>query len=483
MAFKLLNRVLIFFGMSIVIVSSAYAEDIDSTQTKQVSKAISDSIQAVSPSTIDDGILIDKSIDVEEPRNLPGTAATTSFFSNSKFELLFRNYSEYLRIKDSASRQAWVQGVQAGFQSGFTEGSIGVAVDATLFGALKLDGGKGARNMVRVGPGDAPNQSTWAYLGGYGVKVRSPGVLIKYGLQTVFNPFLDPYDIRALPPKFRGVSLTSEPSTNLSIQAGRFDAVVARGTTSVQSLATSYGGIDVDHFSYLGADWVYAKDGKLSLYVSQAKDVWNQYYMSTSKSIGDPKAIRWTGRADIYGTREQGKMKQDLIDNKSYSLSLNAQHQASSILLGYQRIYGNSFFDFIQETSGMYLSNSMGTDFNAPHEQSIQLRYKLDGYTLGLKGFRSEFWGIFGWGTDGSAEASRHSSATSKLHDLYWRADKPIQGGHEEYGSKLTYAMQGGCLQGVQISLLLIAHNMTPNYPSKSFRDFRLMIDIPLKVF
>lgn len=52
-------------------------------------------------------------------------------------------------------------------------GIIGLGFDATLFGALKLDGGAGAGNMVYVGKhGGGANRFAWAYPGSYDAKAR-----------------------------------------------------------------------------------------------------------------------------------------------------------------------------------------------------------------------------------------------------------------------------------------------------------------------
>jgi hypothetical protein len=411
--------------------------------------------------------------------------STKGFIADSKLNLLIRSYAEDLHLVGIDDRRAWVQGVQALFQSGFTEGPVGFGADATLDGAFKFDGGNGARNMVHVArSGEGADQRTWAALGEYVIKAATQGMLVKYGLQTTFfNPFLEPYDIRALPPTFRGVSIVDQPGSAIMFKAGSFDAVMARGSTFLTSLSTSYGGVDFKRLNYLGGEWNDSDGSRVALYASQAKDVWNQFYASAAYGIGDPARLKWTARADLYYTCDQGRRLQGLINNKSFSVMLTAQQGPSRYVVGYQRIMSEQYFDFAQESSGIVLSNSAAVDFNAPNEQSFQLRYKFDAAAVGVPGMQTNVWAIFGWGADGTSGARRYAAPSSLLHNLYWKRNQPIGGSEQEYGVKAIYTRQSGRLTGMNIALSWIAHHETVNYPSKIFRDVRLVIDWPVKVF
>ncbi|CAH2897665.1 MAG: Outer membrane low permeability porin, OprD family [uncultured Paraburkholderia sp.] len=229
---------------------------------------------------------------VTPPEPPSSQAASKGFIADSHLNLQLRNYADYFQAPPSLYRHAWVQGAQVNYESGFTQGLVGFGVDASLFGALKLDGGNGAGNMVHVGK--------------------------------------------------------------------------------------SGGGTRIDRLTYLGGTWHYAKNGEMSLYIDQADDVWRQYYGSVSQSFGDPTTIKWSGLANIYSTHDTGASRQGHINSNAYSLSVSAQHGPHALLLG-QQVLGDQFFDYVNETNGIYLTNSMDVDYNAPHEQSLQLRYTFDG--------------------------------------------------------------------------------------------------------
>lgn len=410
--------------------------------------------------------------------------ATGGFLADAKLGLFLRNYNENIQIKNSRSRHGWVQSGRLVFESGFTPGPVGFGIDVGAYGAVKLDGGHGTRNMVYLPrAGTNENKKAWAYLGEYDVKLRIAGIIVKYGLQPQSNPYLEPYDMRALPPTWRGVSAEGPLFAGMSFKAGSFDAMNARGADYLQDLTTSYGGTTFKRLSFAGVDWNIVNNGVLSLYTSKARDLWNQTYASASQSFGTPKSMKWTVRADGYLTRDVGAQLEGPIDNKAYSISLSLQRSASTILFGFQQIRGDQFFDDLQETSGIYLSNAMGVDYNAPHERSLQLRYTFDGNVGGVPGFRFPVWFVSGRGVDGSVEAARNGSASAPLHDLYWMYGNPISGGHHEFGMKPSYTFQAGILKNTTAFLVVVNHRVNSFYPSKSFNDLRWGIETPIRIF
>jgi hypothetical protein len=417
----------------------------------------------------------------------PGAAvadAAAPPVTESHLSLLFRNYSESLQFDNGVHKQAWVQGMQANFTSAYTQGQYGAGVDASLFAALKLNGGRGAGNMVHMGTrGTEQNEDFWYYLGGYAVKVHGPRFQAKYGLQSIITPYLEPYDNRTLPPAFRGLSVVARPFDKLEINIGDFDGVSARGYSYVRPLTSAYGGTRFERLRHLGVDWGDAARARLSLYGAQAQDVWSQYYLSASRSASLSDGVTLTGRTDLYYTRDQGASRQGAIDNKTYSVSLAAQRHGSELLFGYQRVLSDQFFDFVNETTGTYVANSGGADYNAPHERSLMLRARLDPTFFGVPGLQASFWVVSGWGADARVEAMRHSEP-GPLHGLYWKAGMPAHGRHHEFGMKPSYTVQSGAMRNTRFTFVFIAHSISEYYPSRSgYRDYKLRIDVPVKVF
>ncbi|WP_322003944.1 OprD family outer membrane porin [Paraburkholderia tropica] len=414
------------------------------------------------------------------PRAQSDQAASKGLIGDSHLTLNLRNYADVLDMEGGPHRHAWVQGAMLDYTSGFTQGPIGFGVDASLYGALKLDGGAGAGNMVHVAKGGGgSNQLAWGYPGVYDVKARVSDTVVKYGLHMVDdNPFFEPHDNRALPPTFMGVSLVSRDVPNAVLQAGSFTKVNARGHTNLTDLTTSYGGVSFKRFSYVGGTWDYSPNGSVALFANQADDVWRQYYGSVQQSVGDPSTLKWTGFANIYSTHSVGGGKEGHINNNAYSVSLAAQHGAHSLLFGFQQILGDQFFDYVNETNGIYLVNSMDVDYNAPHEKSFQVRYGFDGKYAGLPGAKAMLWYALGWGADASAGAAANPDS-----GLYWKNGQPVHGSHHEFGFIPSYTLQSGRFKDTKISFVAMWHHGSKYYSDASNMEYRLVVGVPLKLF
>lgn len=403
------------------------------------------------------------------------------FLEDSSLNLLLRNYYGY--FNSISDRTAWVQGARLYFESGYTRGPIGIGLAMAPFFAVKLNGGRGAGNMVHVGPDiDSPNKPAWAFLGEYALKAKLFDLQMRYGLQTVVNPFLKPYDNRSLPPTFRGLSLTQSIGPEVSIKGGNFDAVNARGANHLVPLTTSYGGVEVAQLSYAGFEWERPAGTRAALYASTAKNLWNQYYVSLPYSANGVGGVQWIGKLDAYFTKGTGKQLQGQIDNRAFSAAVTGKSGASSLTFAYQKIVGNEYFDFVQETSGIYLANAMGNDFNAPHEKSVQLRYKFDGSSA-FPGFTLTTWAISGWAADGTEGARRYADVGTLLHKLYWKNGLPVKGTHEEYAFNPSYTFQSGAFKTTRVFLVLTLHDLSKHYPGKTYLDWRLIADVPIKFF
>ncbi|WP_322068766.1 OprD family outer membrane porin [Paraburkholderia bannensis] len=430
----------------------------------------------------------DEAVRADNPPHAASTpsnqAASKGLIGDSHLMLNLRNYADVQDVTGGPHRHAWTQGAMLDYTSGFTQGPIGFGVDASLYGAFKFDGGQGAGNMVHVSKGGGgQNQFAWAYPGIYDVKAQVSNTVVKYGLQmTANNPFFEPHDNRALPPTFLGVSLVSKDIANTVLQGGSFTKVDPRGHTNLVDLSTSYGGVTFKRFSYVGGSWDYSPNGNLSLFANQADSVWRQYYGSLQQSIGDPSTLKWTGFANVYSTHGVGGGLEGPINNNAYSLSLAAQHGAHSLLIGYQQILGDQFFDYVNETNGIYLVNSMDVDYNAPHEKSFQVRYGFDGKYAGLPGAKAMLWYALGWGADGSAGAAANGPG-SQLYGLYWKNGQPVHGSHHEFGFIPSYTLQSGRFKDTKIAFTAMWHHGSKYYSDPTNMEYRLLVSMPLKLF
>ena len=157
-------------------------------------------------------------------------AEAKGFVEDAKFDLLLRNYYFNRDNKDGARDQKdWTQGIWGNFSSGYTQGLVGVGVDAFGYLAIKLDGGdgtSGSGNMSRSDTvnanGDREVNDSQGKAGG-AVKVRVSKTELKFGdMQPSTAPVFAVGGSRILPQTATGFQLQSSEIKDLDLEAGHF---------------------------------------------------------------------------------------------------------------------------------------------------------------------------------------------------------------------------------------------------------------------
>ena len=382
----------------------------------------------------------------------------------------------------------WVQGTIVNFTSGFTQGTVGVSTEVAAYNAVALErdrknlasnnggapgsrpGAGNNRTLTKEG-GDAEGQ--WSKLGLANVKFRVSNTTLTAGRQNFSTPIVDTIGNRALPSSFEGVSLHSEELNNLSFDAGSFDRVSPRTEESLSKFRSEYtnNNAETDRVSIVGLNYQPLKSLKTSLYASKVEDFWNQYYFGATHELGDSNVVRLTTGLNYYKTVDTGKKEMGEIDNDTYSLSFGLTHQAHSLTFSYQEINGNEYFDYLHETNGIYLANSLLSDFNGPNEKSFQVAYGLNMAEYGVPGLKFNIYQARGWGIDGT-----HYTGTA--YDV-----RNMDGEHHyEYGIGATYAVQSGPLKATTIRGTYTAHRASENQADGSINEFRLVTTIPFNI-
>ena len=382
----------------------------------------------------------------------------------------------------------WVQGTIVNFSSGFTEGTVGVSTEIAAYNAVALErnrkdlasnnggapgsrpGAGNNRTLTNEG-GDAEGQ--WSKLGLANVKFRVSNTTLTAGRQNFSTPIVDTIGNRALPSSFEGVSLHSEELNNLSFDAGSFDRVSPRTEESLSKFRSEYtnNNAETDRVSIVGLNYQPLKSLKTSLYASKVEDFWNQYYFGATHELGDSNVVSLTTGLNYYKTVDTGKKEMGNIDNDTYSLSFGLTHQAHSLTFSYQEINGNEYFDYLHETNGIYLANSLLSDFNGPNEKSFQVAYGLNMAEYGVPGLKFNIYQARGWGIDGT-----HYTGTA--YDV-----KNMDGEHHyEYGIGATYAVQSGPLKATTVRATYTAHRASENQADGSINEFRLVTTVPFNI-
>ena len=377
----------------------------------------------------------------------------------------------------TARRINWVQGTIVNYTSGFTQGTVGVSTEVAAYNAIVLDRDRkdiagGSNRTLADSDGDAVDQ--WSKLGLANVKFRVSNTTLTAGRQNFSTPIVDVIGNRPLPSSFEGISLHSEEFNNLSFDLGGFDRVSPRTEQSLSKFRTEYSqtGVETDKVYTAGVNYQPLKSLKTSLYVANVEDFWNQYYFGGTHELGDSQVLSLTTGLNYYKTVDEGKKLMGNIDNDTYSLSLGLTHQAHSLTFSYQEVNGNEYFDYLHETNGIYLANSLLSDFNGPNEKSFQVSYGLNMAEYGVPGLKFNIYQARGWGIDGTHYKGGGYDGVQAMDGEH----------HYEYGVGATYAVQSGPLKATTIRGTYTAHRASENQADGSINEFRLVTTIPFNI-
>jgi hypothetical protein len=376
----------------------------------------------------------------------------------------------------TSSRDTWTQGTILNYTSGFTHGTVGFAVEGALYNEIALEQGRGriaggSNRTLADHNGDAVDQ--WSKLGLGNLKARYSNTVLTAGRQNLNTPMVASIGNRALPSSFEGVALHSAEFDNLALDAGTFDRVSPRTEQSLTRFVSEYGNrsVSADHVNTLGAVYKPLQSLEASLYATQAQDLWNQYYLGLTHELGDAQVLALTSNLNYYKTRDEGASKLGNIDNDTFSLSFTGTHGAHGLTLAYQQVSGNEYFDYLHETNGIFLANSLLSDFNGPNEKSFQVAYGLDMSKYGVPGLKFSLYTARGWGIDGT-----HYKGSS--YDV-----KAMDGEHHyEYGIGTSYAVQSGPFKATTLRATYTTHRASEYQADGSLNELRLVTTVPFNI-
>ncbi len=284
---------------------------------------------------------------------------------------------------------------------------------------------------------------------------------------TVETPVFDTSDKRLHPEYATGWFLDNTDMPDWRLQAGHFTAFKNQDNSSSHDDFSGYGATtDNRAISLAGA--AFAPDGPFggALYAGQLEDTWRQAYLNLNLAEGN-----WRLDGNLYKTHDTGNASAGAIDTLAYSLLARYSFGAQALSLAYQKVEGDTPFDFVGGDS-IYLANSIKyADFNGPGERSWQLRYDLDFATLGAPGLSLMGRYVSGRGIDGS-----HAPAGGAYVGQYGDGGK-----HWERDIDLKYVVQSGAAKDLSLSFSHVSHRANQAQAGDDIDRIYLIIEYPLK--
>ena len=406
---------------------------------------------------------------------------TSGFLDGASLEVLSRNFylnSDYRSPSPTGKsyKAEWAQGFISAFESGFTPGTVGLGLDAHAFLGLKLDSGKG-RSGTGLLPVDSDGRSASNYSSGGGaIKLKTSNTTLSFGEMMVETPVFDTADKRLQPEYATGFLLNSRELDGINLVAGHFTAFKNQDSSSSKGNFSGYGAnTDAGGISFAGADLFTQSPVGGALYASELTDTWHQYYGNLH--LKQP-GIFLDG--NIYHTRQTGQALAGAIDNTAYSLSGKYTVGAHGFTLAYQKVQGDTPFDFVGGDS-IYLANSIKyADFNGAGERSWQARYDLDLSTFGVPGLNFMTRYVKGTGIDGThaPQGGAYNPFDPSLEEYV-----PQQGDggrHWERDIDLRYIVQSGAAKGLSLQVSQVSHRANAAQGGDDIDRLYVVIQYPL---
>lgn len=350
------------------------------------------------------------------------------------------------------------------FESGFTQGTVGVGVDAIGMLGLKLDSGKGRAGTGLFPTGsDGRSQDEYSK-GGGAVKFRISDTVLKVGDQFTALPVFATDDSRLLPEIAQGTLITSNEIEGLTLHAGHFTSLTAQEETNRDSFRLKEANV-------VGGTYAFTDTLSTSLYYSKVEDYWRKYYANVNWAlpISDKQGLVFD--FNIYDTKSEGSAEYrafdgDKLDNRAFSLSGAYNIGAHTFTLAYQKVTGDGDYGYGVDGGGtIFLANSVArSDFNSEDEKSWQARYDLNFAEYGIPGLT--FMTRYVRGTDANVSSGDNGKE--------WERDVDIK-----------YVLQEGPAKDLSFRIRQATYRSSDAVyldSSPSIDELRLIVEYPLSI-
>jgi len=381
------------------------------------------------------------------------------------------------RNQRSDYAKEWGYGLMGSISTGFTPGVVGFGLDAHLFAASNLAGDDWRVGKIRMLPLDSQGYAQSKLVrGGVALKAKIAQTTLRIGEQRAKSPIFSSSDTRLLPETMYGWHLTSQDwasSLGLTLHAAHYSGSTDRHARSTRNpLTVNYLNPATPRgntFDMVGAQWQ-GERLLLSAWLGRFKDTWNTGYLSANYTLplADQQSLNIDGQ--IYRSTNTGAALAGRINNTTSSVMLRWKNAAHTVTLGWQKVHGNTPFDYVTR-GAIWLGNAAQlADFNAPHEQSWQLRYEVDATAL-FAGLRAGVAYIRGSGIDGSRVPPNGGYA--------WLG-YGSGGKHWERDMWLRYTVASGSAKGLALLLRYGEHRANAAQAELDTRQIRLALEYPI---
>ena len=397
-------------------------------------------------------------------------SGAAGFVQDSSLDIFARNaYFGRDRKGGAQDKAEWGQSFIAKYQSGFTQGQIGVGLDLLGQYAVKLDTGRGRNNsgiaffpVRNYDPATGTNDGSESDIAkaGAAIKFRLSNTVLTYGDQLPALPVVHFDPTRLLPETFSGLSIRSDEIKDLHLDAGHFTRDSARNASARDSAR-------LKSIDFVGGTYRFTPGFTAGLYFSDIEDVARKKYVNLNYVHAFDKSQSIVFDFNMYDTRYDSDYTADGSQkNNIWSLATTWNLGGHAFSVSYQRSTGDRGYDYnIGDGGTIYMANSYFSDFNLEDERSWQLSYEYNFTDAGMPGL--------------------------VYKTAYVRGDNitttTATGGRErEFYNQLSYTVQNGSAKNLALRLrssIYRADDAVNDYYSPDMNEIRIFADYPINIF
>lgn len=416
---------------------------------------------------------------------------SNGFIEDSKLDaharVLYMN-RDFRNDTGSSSRNSYNEdtglGLKAIYESGFTQGTVGVGIDAFGLQGIRLDSGPGRFGNGQF-PGTTRSNGTERAVhdfsrAGAAVKARISNSVLKYGDQFVDLPVLATDDSRLLPETTTGFLVTSNEIENLELNLGYFTALNAQDAARFDS---KWDG-DLRSLSLIGGRYNFTNDLSAAYYYSDAElghrgagreDI-KKHYTNVNYTVPLANAQSVNFDFNMYNSKfnEKDAPRGDR-SSKNNIWSLAAAYnflEAHTLTAAYQQVTGGQEAGYVYGYDGgntVFLANSLQyQDFEKQGEKSFQARYDLDMATYGVPGL--SFMTRYARGSN----IKDQTGATNRNNGKNW-----------ERNIEAKYVLQSGAAKDLSFRVRQATYrgnDAANGYFLPDNNEVRLIVEYPLSI-
>lgn len=334
--------------------------------------------------------------------------AQAAFIEDSKADISFKNYY-FDQDQEPTDKDAtvWGQGIELSYQSGFTDGAIGIGLDATAAIGIRLDGSKDKAKNSTMFPLDDDGSPTDYWTRAFPtLKARYQQTEARVGELRPDLPILGRSFARLLDSAYLGGQITSKDIRNLTLTGGYITKAIPRASRDNSKLSIKGATEGSDGFLFTGADWKATKDLTLQYYVGQLDDFYVQQFIGAKYKFKFSNQQSFNTDLRLFDTQATGANKRGengygtKVDNQTASIDFKYKIKNHQFQFGAQKV-GNDG-DFLHMNQGSLGNGADGTfiylttnrllqNFTNAGEKSTWYGYRYDFTQPYLKGLNVSF--------------------------------------------------------------------------------------------